>query len=368
MTIEQNKDLILEIERLSQVNQLILNSVAEGIYGIDLDAKVIFWNKSAEMLTGYKMEDFEHHNLHDLIHHTNMAGEHVPVVDCPVYHALKNGTDLFVTDDIFWRKDGTSFPVEYTSKPMIEDGKQVGTVITFRDITEKKKTEELILQWEKLSMVGQMAAGVAHEIRNPLTSLKGFLQLMKSNRAFNDQYFDIMNMEFDRIETIIKELLVFSKPQKSNYNYTNIKYILDQVILLMEPQAIIKNVTLTLEIETTTLSIYCIEHQLKQVFINLIKNGIEAIEDGGEILVRVIKQETEVIIYVKDNGVGMSTEQLSNIGTPFLTTKPNGTGLGMMVTNNIIKNHHKGSIYIESKPNQGTAFHIHLPIHPDIEF
>ncbi|RXJ04352.1 PAS domain S-box protein [Anaerobacillus alkaliphilus] len=193
MTIQQSKDLILEIERLSQINQLILDSVAEGIYGIDLNAKVIFWNKSAEILTGYKIEDFENDNLHDLIHHTNPAGEHVPVVECPVYHALNNGTSLYVTDDIFWRKDGTSFPVEFTIKPMVEKGTQVGTVITFRDITEKLQTEELILQWEKLSMVGQMAAGVAHEIRNPLTSLKGFLQLMKSNKVFNDQYYDIMS-------------------------------------------------------------------------------------------------------------------------------------------------------------------------------
>jgi PAS domain S-box-containing protein len=183
-----NKDIYAELQRANHINQLILDSVAEGIYGIDLNAKVIFWNQSAENLTGYTIEDFETYNLHDLIHHTDKNGNHVPIHMCPVYHALNNGSKLFVNDDIFWKKDGTSFPVEYTVNPMFENGKHVGTVITFRDMTEKMKNEELLLQWEKLSLVGKMAAGIAHEIRNPLTTVKGFLQLISTNPTIDQQY------------------------------------------------------------------------------------------------------------------------------------------------------------------------------------
>ncbi|MDQ0255775.1 two-component system sporulation sensor kinase A [Evansella vedderi] len=354
-------------ETLTQINQLILDSVAEGIYGIDLEANVIFWNKAAEELTGFKMEDFEQHNLHDLIHHTNADGVNVPVHDCPVYHALNSGESLFVKDDIFWRKDGSNFPVEYTVKPMREDGQFVGTVITFRDMTEQKKTEEILLQWEKLSLMGQMAAGVAHEIRNPMTSLKGFLQLIKSSKELNNDYFEIMDLEIDRIESIIKELLTFSKPQKTLYTYVTIQDLIKQVILLMEPQAVMNSIHLKTNIETKPIEIFCIEYQLKQVFINLIKNAIEAMEKGGTITINLIKQGEEVVIQIIDEGTGIPPCILEKLGEPFHTTKENGTGLGIMVTNNIIKNHHKGKITVESQINEGTTFTITLPIKPKLD-
>ncbi|WP_088106110.1 ATP-binding protein [Halalkalibacter urbisdiaboli] len=351
-----------EIERLSHVNQLILDSVAEGIYGIDLNAKVILWNKAAESLTGYAITDFESDNLHNLIHHTNREGEHIPLQQCPVYHALNSGENLFIKDDIFWRKDGSYFPVEYTANPMIEQGKHVGMVITFRDMTEKKKTDEILLQWEKLSLVGQMAAGVAHEIRNPVTSLKGFFQLMRANKEYNDSYFDIMDSEFNRIESIIKELLMFSKPHESHYTNQKIASLIEEVIMLMEPQALIKNINIATDYDTSSEAmVYCIEHQLKQVFINLIKNALEAMENGGTIVIKVQHINDEFLIQVTDDGAGIPDDVIEKLGEPFYSTKENGTGLGLMVTNNIIKNNHQGAIHVESQLGKGTTFTVRLP-------
>lgn len=360
-------DMKDELERLHHINQLILDSVAEGIYGIDLNAKVIFWNKAAEELTGYAITDFEHHNLHDLIHHTSPTGQHVPLCDCPVYHALNSGESLFVKDDIFWRKDGTSFPVEYTIKPMKEKGKHIGTVITFRDMTEQKQTEAMLQQWEKLSMVGQMAASIAHEIRNPMTSLKGFIKLMRSTQDFKERYFKIIDDEFDRVESIITEMLMFSKPQSSYYEHKDINELILQVTMLMEPQAIIKNISIVTELEPSPVLIYCIENQLKQVFINLIKNAIESMENGGIIHISATPEKDNVVIQVKDEGSGISDDVLSKLGEPFYSTKDKGTGLGIMVTNNIIKNNHDGSIKVESTINKGSTFTITLPVRPKLD-
>ncbi|MBD8069732.1 ATP-binding protein [Bacillus sp. PS06] len=350
-----------ELQRVSHINQLILDSVAEGIYGIDLDANVIFWNKSAENLTGFTIEEFKTNNLHELIHHTNRQGEFVPITSCPVYHALNSGSKLFIDDDIFWTKEGTSFSVEYTVNPMFEHGKHVGTVLTFRDMTEKRKTDELLLQWEKLSLVGKMAAGIAHEIRNPLTSLKGFLQLIASNPAVNEEYISIMNSEFNRIESIIKDLLIFSKPQKEQYSDCNLIELIEQVIFLMEPQAALNNVEIKTEFQDHPITLYCIPHQIKQVVMNLIKNGIEAIDHGGKVLIEVHNEEHQIILKIKDSGKGMSEEELQKLGTPFHSTKENGTGLGMMMTENIIENNHNGKISVESVENKGTTITIKLP-------
>ncbi|GAE27208.1 two-component sensor histidine kinase [Halalkalibacter wakoensis JCM 9140] len=353
--------LKIELEKATSLNQLILDSVAEGIYGIDLQANVIFWNKAAEQLTGFSITDFEYENLHDLIHHTDKEGKHVPLTDCPVYHALNTGESLLVEDDIFWRKDGTSFPVEYTIKPMIEDGQNVGTVITFRDVTEKRKTEQLLEEWEKLSLVGQMSAGIAHEIRNPITSLKGFVQLLHQSKDFKAEYFQIMDAEFNRIETIIKELLMFSKPQKANFCERDVKDIMRHVVLLMDPQAMMKNIQLKTVWDHTDAVVSCLDHQLKQVFINLIKNAMEAIVSDGEVVIRIDQDEEDVTIKVSDNGPGMSPEMIAKIGEPFFSTKESGTGLGMMVTKNIIQNNHHGSFHVESEVDKGTTFTIRLP-------
>ncbi|MFC4321189.1 ATP-binding protein [Litchfieldia salsa] len=359
---ENLKDITLELQRANHINQLILDSVAEGIYGIDLNANVIFWNKSAEELTGFTQQDFETQNLHDLTHHTNKNGEHVPLTQCPVYHALNNGNKLFVEDDIFWKKDGTSFPVEYTINPMYENGTYAGTVITFRDMTEKMKTEELLLQSEKLSSVGKIAAGIAHEIRNPLTSIKGFLQLIADNPTINKEYLSILDSEFDRIESIIKDLLVFSKPQQEQYLHCNIVELIEQVVFLMQPQATLNNVEMITQFEEENILFYCIPHQIKQVIINLLKNGTEAIENGGHILIKISKRNNFLNLIIQDSGKGMTEEELKKLGTPFHSTKQTGTGLGIMMTENIIKNNHKGFISVESVVNQGTTFTIQLPL------
>jgi two-component system sporulation sensor kinase A len=351
-----------KLEQLHHINQLILNSVGEGIYGIDIESNVIFWNSAAENITGYQQEEFESESeyLHNLIHHTNAEGKQISTKDCPIHHSLHTGTSIHVQDDIFWRKDGTSFPVEYITNPIIENCSFVGTVITFKDISEMKKTEELLHNSEKLKAVGQLAAGIAHEIRNPLTSLKGFLQLTQTVPEQKQEYFKIMKEELNRIEIILSELLLLAKPQAAVFEQKDIRTLLLNVITLLDTQAIMNNVQIMSKFEADDLIIKCDANQIKQVFINLIKNAIESMPGGGEVFINAIRQGSRINVQVLDQGCGIPEDKLGMIGQPFFSTKEKGTGLGLMVSYSIIENHH-GKISVNSRLSEGTSFTVTLP-------
>ncbi|WP_209124312.1 PAS domain S-box protein [Alkalihalobacillus sp. BA299] len=349
-----------ELKKFHQIHQLILDSISDGIYGIDLNANVIFWNKAAEEMVGFEREELIGSNFHDLIHHTNKQGENVSIEECPVYKSLRTGEIIHVADDVFWRKDGSSFDVEYMTNPIIENDQYIGSVVTFRDITEIKKTKEFLQKSEKLSLVGQMAAGIAHEIRNPLTSLKGFLQLIQSGESEKQLYYKIMNEEFNRIELILNELLLLAKPNATTLSDKNIIAILDQVVAILQPQCNIQNVQINCNYSEAELLVNCDENQLKQVFINLIKNAIDAMPNGGEISLEVKREEDQVMISVKDQGIGIPEDKLEAIGRPFFSMKENGTGLGLMISFGIIENHN-GKISVTSKENIGTTFTVNFP-------
>jgi two-component system sporulation sensor kinase A/two-component system, sporulation sensor kinase E len=222
--------------------------------------------------------------------------------------------------------------------------------------------EKKLRESEKLSLVGELAAGVAHEIRNPLTTLKGFTQMMNENTdpEANKRYYKIMIDEINRINFIVSEFMVLSKPHIVQYSLTDISQSIKNVITLLNTQAIINNIEIIPEFMGERFFIKCEENQIKQVIANLIKNSIEAMPQGGKIQIRMEQQDTNLIISLIDNGVGISRETLHLLGTPFYTTKTEGTGLGLMVSKKIIQNHN-GKFEIKSVPNIATTVTITLP-------
>jgi two-component system, sporulation sensor kinase A len=235
--------------------------------------------------------------------------------------------------------------------------------VIIRDISERKKNEELMINSEKLYVAGQLAAGIAHEIRNPLTSLKGFLQLMAKGKQKDNNtaaYFDIMHSELDRIEGIVSELLMLSKPQVYELNYQDVRVMMRDTVTLLETQAILHNIAIEAEYGTDPLWIYGVENQVKQVFINVIKNAIEAMIDGGAIHIKLFREQDAVYMRIHDEGPGIGEDQLAKMGQPFYTTKEKGTGLGLMVSYKIIDNH-QGKIVVNSTLGNGTLFEIMLP-------
>ena len=261
-------------------------------------------------------------------------------------------------------KSGHYIQISMKCIPIVIDGKIVGVFFIFKDITELKEKEELIRKSEKLSIVGELAAAVAHEIRNPLTSIKGFLQLLqyKDSKDEEKHYYQIMLSEIERINLIVSEFMVLSKPQAISYQNKNITSLLKDVLTLLEAIAIVKNIEVTKEFEADAILVKCEGNQIKQVFINVFKNAIEAVPNKGKIHIEVSRwQNDRVRIRFSDNGQGIPNDLLSRLGEPFYTTKEKGTGLGLMVSHKIIEDH-RGSIKINSEMNKGTTVDIILPV------
>ena len=219
-----------------------------------------------------------------------------------------------------------------------------------------------MIRSEKLSVVGKLATGVAHEIRNPLTSLKGFTQLLKSKYKDQSQYFDIMLVELERINLIVNDFMTLAKPQLTKFSKGYVDEILGSVMTILDTQAILLNINMITNFERPIPSVYCDVNQLKQVFVNLIQNAIESMPQGGEVKINVRKADTQyVCIQIQDNGNGIPPEVINRIGEPFLSTKETGTGLGIMISCRIIEGHH-GTINFSSVVNKGTTVEILLPI------
>ncbi|MGJ7913244.1 ATP-binding protein [Neobacillus sp. LXY-1] len=258
------------------------------------------------------------------------------------------------------RRDGSKFVFE-TSSIRILFGGEEAVLTVGKDITEKKEeTERLLQKSEKLALLGQMAAGIAHEIRNPLTSIKGFIQLFKHNQL-KKEYYDIVLTELDRINTIVGEFLVLAKPSAVVFVERNIKDIILDVVTLINTQSILNNVQIFAEFDQKLPNVCCEENQLKQVFLNLLKNAIEAMPKGGDIHIKVQeKEEGSIFIQIIDQGVGIPQDRISTLGEPFYTTKEKGTGLGLMTCFKIVESHH-GVLNINSVENVGTTIEVILP-------
>lgn len=242
----------------------------------------------------------------------------------------------------------------------VSSTKEIRYFILAKDITDKKEAEEMLIRSEKMSVAGQLAAGVAHEIRNPLTSLKGFIQLLQAGIERKEAYYSIMVDEIEKIDTITSELLFISKPMTDNKKLEAITPMIREVVTLLNTQAKRKNIEIEV-IVRKELAILCDRSQIKQVFINLIKNAIEAMSEDGSIIIEVLSIKEHCHIKIIDQGPGIPSHLIHKINEPFFTTKKDGTGLGLMISNKIIKNH-KGTIDIQTVKGNGSVFSICLPL------
>ncbi len=224
---------------------------------------------------------------------------------------------------------------------------------------------EKVQKSEKLALVGQLAAGLAHEIRNPLTSVKGFVQLIQAKKGQETPafYLDIILDELNRIDQIVSEMVLLAKPAPLKLSTINAAHLAQEVVNLLQPQALMQEITLQLSSVPDLADIEGEANQLKQVFINLIKNSIESMPDGGKVVVSLANHSSKpgVVIKVSDTGCGISSEHLNKLGSPFFSTKELGTGLGLMVTYRIIQNHH-GEVSVTSSYGEGTTFTLTLPL------
>ncbi len=258
--------------------------------------------------------------------------------------------------------DGEYIDVEISSIRIHNFMGRMAILSVLRDLTQRKHSQEILIKSEKLSVIGQLAAGVAHEIRNPLTVLRGFTQLLQKELGKDHSHLSTMLSELDRINDIVNEFMTLAKPQFVQFHSNHICEILNSVISILETQAILVNVYITCDYAEQIPKIHCDENQLKQVFINVIKNAIESMPFGGEINILVeLMNDQHLLIRISDQGPGIPQAIIQKIGEPFFTTKENGTGLGLMICQRIIEAH-QGTLSITSRENKGTTIDILLPV------
>ncbi|MCL6586093.1 MAG: PAS domain-containing protein [Anoxybacillus sp.] len=361
--MEKSEQLKKTVEDEQQLSTLI-NSMPDFVCFKDSEGRWLRVNDFGRKL--YHLEDVDYYGKTDLD-----LGEIVPFFKEAFAYCVKTDQEAWEkgamtrAQESFMVPSGEMKTFDVIKVPLFdENGERKGLLTIGRDITQQKVAEELLLKKEKLSVLGELAAGIAHEIRNPLTSIKGFMQMMKETREVKEAYIDIVLEELERINQIVSELLVLAKPQSHCYKPFLLCEAIDYVVHLISHEALLNSVDVSIDNREPKVVIFGEKNQLIQVFINIMKNAIEAMPKGGKLNVRIWLEEENAHIIIADTGIGISKERLEKIGEPFFTLKEKGMGLGLTTSTKII-HEHKGTISIESEVGKGTVVHVSLPIYKE---
>ena len=354
--ITRRRRIERELTATRQHFQILENNISDLISIIDVNGIVRYASPSHENLLGLSPKQFVQSTITSSIH-----PDDAPTVEDALYRMCQDTAPLSINIH-FRNNEGGWLPLEARWVPVQDAaGNVTGFVMVARDLTDRKKAEEILLQTEKLSVVGQLAAGLAHEVRNPLTSIKGFLQLLFEQNKEKPRYFEIVFTELQRIEDIMSEFLVMAKPHLEAFQSQDICGIVKETAALMTAEAHLRNVDLKLSTPDLLPNIWCDTGKIKQVLINLIKNAMDAMPHGGTLRLEAERlRDDRIAIRVADTGVGIPEDKLAKLGTPFFTTKQTGTGLGLTVSQKIIQDH-GGELTVQSEVGVGTLATVILP-------
>lgn len=357
-----NKEELNSTKEQEKRLSTLINSMVDFVNFKDGEGRWIQANDFGLKLFQLENVDYLGKKDSELAQYTEFYSEALKYCEVSDEETWENGT-VTRCEEVVPLPDGTSKIFDTIKVPLFhEDGSREGLVIIGRDITTLRQAEERLSRTEKLSVVGELSASVAHEIRNPLTSLKGFVQLLQMEDDKHQDYYQIMLDELNRINHIVGELLLLAKPQHLKYTKMSIQKILNDVISLLAVEATFYNVQIEVNFPKEDIIIECEPNQLKQLFINVIKNSIEASSNDSTISISLDRTaQDKIAIKVKDNGIGISKELLQKIGEPFYSSKEKGTGLGLTVSFKIVQSHN-GTISFDSEIGNGTLVNITLPM------
>lgn len=348
----------------------ILTSLEDGVITVDPQGRIVFFNEAAETLTEISAANARRNPLEQLFRREPWLLELARKTQPPRQESARGEGD-FVT------RRGRKTPVSITASPLRDDaGGFIGSILLLRDDKHRKELEEDLKRADRLAMMGTLAAGLAHEIRNPLGGIKGAAQLLRravEGDASLRVYTDIMIREVDRVNQLIEQLLDLSRPWQLTFAPVNIHEVLDEVLLLEGQTDPEKTVTVKKLFDPSLPPIRGDRAQLMQVFLNLVKNAYQAMEHGGA-LTLATRLETDfhvraqgkrrssfIWVDIADDGAGIKEADLPHIFSPFFTTKNSGTGLGLATCYRII-NEHGGLIRVESTECKGTTFKVSLVV------
>lgn len=348
----------------------ILTSLEDGVVVIDQEGKVSFFNEAAEMLTDVSASHALQQPFTRLFKKEPWLVELVQKSSPPRQESSRGEGD-FITR---W---GRKLPVSITVSPLQDRfGDFLGSILMMRDLKHRKELEEDLKRADRLATMGTLAAGLAHEVRNPLGGIKGAAQLLRRSVGRDPsllEYTDIMIREVDRVNQLIERLLDLSRPVHYTLVPLNIHEILEDVLLLETQASRKRNITVKKNFDPSLPPIRGDRGQLTQVFLNLVKNAFQAMPTSGSITITT-RIETDfhirgkgrrrkqiIWVDIADQGTGIKDEDLPHIFSPFFTTKNDGTGLGLAICYRIIKEH-GGLIRVESLAGKGTTFKVSLVV------
>ncbi len=411
--ITERKAAERELKRLHLFNRMILDSAGEGIVGLDREGKVAFVNPAAEQLFGCRSAEIVGNLLHHLTHHSRPNGTPYPWQECPIHKTLTTGAIHREENEVFWRGDGTSFPVEYVATPMREENEIVGAVLTFQDITQRKTLEAQLVQAQKLESIGQLAAGIAHEINTPTQFVGDNLRFLKD--AFRDleplvkracersgggreaaaeagpeDAGDAVDLEevtylleevpsaisqsldgVERVAKIVRSMKEFSHPGNNEMQTVDLNRAVESTLTVCRNEW--KYVAdLVTDFDPNLPPVTCLPGECNQVFLNLIINASHAIaeaqrndpQEKGTITVSTRNLGDAAEVRIADTGTGIPEEARRKVFDPFFTTKEvgRGTGQGLAIARSVIVEKHKGSLSFETEVGRGTTFVVRLPL------
>ncbi|MFC5701295.1 nitrogen regulation protein NR(II) [Cohnella faecalis] len=330
-----------------------------GVIIIDSEFRIVEMSEMVARLFGCRRSDWLNRPVEGWFGHLEL--------DCPLFDRTLLEGCSFANRSFKWGRGEIAKSLMLDGDVLEPNGKGKGAYVLFRDASHLLVLEEQIRRSDRLKTIGQIAAGTAHEIRNPLTAIKGFMQLLQKSltdksMAKETEFIGIVMMELERVNDLVSEFLLLSKPKKVKLQSIRIGSIIQELLPMIRGEAMLHDVIVQYEEEESLPPIVVDKEQLKQVFLNLSKNAIEAMGNEGTLTIRERRRADRhghIAVDIQDTGTGISPDMLERVFDPFFTTKPQGTGLGLSICQRIVHDM-GGSIEAESEPS-GTTFTVWLP-------
>ncbi|MDQ2799574.1 MAG: PAS domain S-box protein, partial [Armatimonadota bacterium] len=377
--ISEIKQAEIERARLANYNRLLLESTGEGMYGVGTDGRCTFLNQAAARMLGITAGEALGQNMHRLTHHSYADGSPYLLEDCPIYRAFQTGQSCRIDEEVFWRADGTAFPVEYSSSPIMEDGAMQGAVVTFADITRRKQAEEELLRTKDAAEAAsrtksQFLANMSHELRTPMNAILGYSEMLQEEAE--DQGLEDFTPDLQKIQSagkhllaLINDILDLSKIEAGKMELYledfDIAGVVGDVAATVQPLIAKKNNSLIVHCPDDAGKMRADLTKVRQSLFNLLSNAAKFTENG-EIILDVQRDGSEWLFIVRDTGIGMTAEQTAGLFEAFsqadasTTRKYGGTGLGLAITRRFCRMM-GGDATVESAPGSGSAFTLRLP-------
>ena len=371
---EEVQDYFLRLAQEKGFLETVFNAIHEGIIVTDSNGRVTYLNDAACKLFGLEATDAIGKRLDERVRGLDwksLSQSGAPLSrDMEIFYPENRFINFYIVPLMIESRDSAGGIGDSTRpESMIPTtGQQVGHVMILRDITESRRTAQQTIESERLNALTLLAAGVAHEIGNPLNSLHIHLQLMErkaqeldhNTKAELQQSIDVARSEVRRLDSIVTQFLRAIRPSQPRLHPENVNTIVEEAVRFFTPEIQDRDMVVEQELRADLPLLQLDREQMKQAFYNVIKNSLEAMRRHGTLRIRTDLDDTHVIVSFVDTGAGMSAENLSRVFEPYFTTKPSGTGLGLLIVRRIVREH-GGELSIESTEGKGLTLTIRLP-------